>query len=229
MSAEWVCPHCPTAKYEKEIQKIKGLNRLFAYPCKPSFDNGRLVIMDSGAYGLSQSGGKMNFSYMKKLSKHYEENYRCGKTLCVAPDEFLNPEQTMVNFGVWKKAKLFDKITPVMQSEKMYEFNFDILKFQANFYSEYSDTIFFSNNGLTSQQAKALNIERLFEYCKNIGYNWIHCLGGGWSIEDVKGWSNIKHLDSFDSVAYYSTRNEKEFGSLNPLENAKAVIECLKI
>ena len=228
MSAEWVCPHCPTPKYEKEIQKIKGLNRLFAYPCKPCFDNGRLVIMDSGAHGLSMYGGKMTFKYMQKLSEHYEKYYRDGRTLCVAPDEFLNPEQSMLNFQKWHKNNLFPKISPVLQSEKKYVFNCEILKFQADFYREYSDTLLIGDNNLTSSQAKAHNIEKLFEYCKSIGYKWIHYLGAGWNLEEIKNWSEMRFLDSFDSTAYYLTKDEREFGSLNPLENVKNIIEMLK-
>ena len=48
-----------------------------------------------------------------------------------------------------------------------YVFNFEILKFQAAFYREYSDTLLIGDNNLTSSQAKAHNIEKLFEYDKN--------------------------------------------------------------
>ncbi len=223
----WVCPHCPKKSAEREIEKIEGLARLYAYPCEPRFENGGLVILDSGAFGLSQSGGKMNFAYMQKLSQHYEKYYRDGM-LCVAPDEFLNPIQSMMNFQKWHKSGLFANITPVLQCEKKFVVNAKSILQQAEFYSVYSDTILFSNPGLTAEMSREQNIEQVFKRVKEIGYKWIHNLGAGWNIEDIRAWANIRYLDSFDSVSYYTTKDVHEFGSLNALENVKKVIECLK-
>lgn len=225
--AVWVCPHCPKKSAEKEIEKIQGLNRLYAFPCEPKFINSSLVILDSGAFGLSQSGGKINFKYMQRLSEHYEKYYR-KNVLCVAPDEFANPEQSMMNFQKWHKNKLFSHISPVLQCERKNEINIDSLKFQADFYREKADTIFFSNAFLYGRHSKILKVEKVFEYCKQIGFEWVHCLGAGWDIEDVKIWAQMNCLDSFDSIAYYTTKDIDTFGSLNPVENVKEIIKCIR-
>lgn len=223
----WVCPHCPKKSAEREIEKIEGLARLYAYPCEPRFENKGLVILDSGAFGLSQSGGIMNLDYMKKLSAYYERYYR-ENVLCVAPDSFLNPLQSLMNFKTWHKNKLFKNITPVLQCEKKYVIEEKRLLQQADFYKDYSENIFFSNPSLNFEMSKSQNIEKILKKIKQMGYKWIHNLGAGWNIEDIKGWSTVSALDSFDSIAYYTTKNINEFGTLNALNNVKKVIECLK-
>jgi hypothetical protein len=95
----YIFPHFKAK--ENEIKKIQGISRLFAYPKAPHFENqGQKVILDSGAYGLSLSGGKIDLKYMEKLNEHYLK-YANNKTLCIAPDEFLNPYQSMKNFKIW--------------------------------------------------------------------------------------------------------------------------------
>ena len=217
----WVCPHCPKISAEKEIEKIEGLNRLYAFPCEPQFKNNGLVILDSGAFGLSQSGGKMNFAYMKRLSEHYEKYYR-ENMLCVAPDEFLNPMQSMLNFQKWHKSGLFKHISPVLQCEKKFVINAHSILQQAEFYKTYSDTIFFSNPALTAKMSKAQGIEKILKKIKEMGYKWIHNLGAGWDIEDIKRWRDMQYLDSFDSIAYY----QKTFGNGNILENVNDIVNC---
>ena len=34
----------------------------------------------------------------------------------------------------------------------------------------------------------------------------------------------INGFDTFDSIAYYTTKNINEFGSLNPIENIKNIL-----
>ena len=66
----YVFPHFKVK--ENEIKKIQGISRLFAYTKEPHFENkGQKFILDSGAYGLSLSGGKIDLKYMKKLNEHY--------------------------------------------------------------------------------------------------------------------------------------------------------------
>ena len=223
----WVCPHCPNKKSENEIEKIEGLARLYAYPCEPRFKNGGLVILDSGAFGLHQAGQKINSAYMQRLSEHYKK-YCNENVFCVAPDEFLNPEQSMLNFIKWKKAGLFEKIVPVLQSERKLYVNEKSLLQQATFYKKYSDVIFFSNPSLNAEQAKAYRIDKIFKKIKNIGFKWIHNLGAGWNLADIKLYSQMQYLDSFDSISYYSTKDVSEFGSLDAVKNVKEIIKCLK-
>lgn len=217
----WVCPHCPKKSTEREIEKIEGLARLYAYPCEPRFENGGLVILDSGAFGLAQSGGKMNFAYMQKLSQHYEKYYR-ENMLCVAPDEFMNSVQSMMNFQKWITKGLFKNISPVLQSDNKGLFKEKDILTQAEFYREYTDTILWGSPKLTAKQAKALHIEKTFKKLKQMGFKWIHKLGAGWDIEDIKQWKEIECLDSFDSIAYYQTT----FGNGDILQNVKDIMSC---
>ena len=220
----WVCPHCPTAA-ENDIKKISGLPRLYAYPCEPGFENGGFVIIDSGAFGLSQAKKKMSVSYMKKLSEHYEK-YHTENVFCVAPDEFLNPQQTMFNFVTWQKTKLFSKICPVLQSDTKYIANEKTMLQQAEFYKKKSDSkvIFFSNPSMYAEKY----LDKIFKKVKEIGFDWIHCLGAGWDIEDVKKWGSMQYLDSFDSIAYYTTKDKSAFGSLDAYKNVTEILRCLK-
>lgn len=220
---EYVFPHCQ--KQEGEIEKIKGISRLYAYPCKPCFENeSKIVILDSGAYGLSKAKIKMSDSYMKKLSEHYLKYY-CDNTLCIAPDEFLNPIQSMQNIRKWFKKGLFGSVTAVLQASKKNEINLDDLKYQAEFYRQYTDTICFSNNNLRGMQAQNFKLNIIFDFCKKLEYKWIHVLGAGFSIRDICDWFDIGNFDSMDSIAYYTTKNKEEFGSLNAVENIKEIMK----
>jgi len=218
----WVCPHCPKPSAEKEIEKIEGLARLYAYPCEPKFKNGGLVILDSGAFALSQSGRRMNFAYMKKLSEHYKKHYS-ENVICVAPDEFLNPVQSMINFKNWHKLGLFSNACPVLQCETKFKIDEKSILQQAEFYRNYSEVVFFSNPSLTAKES-GYKLNKIFGKIKDMGYKWIHNLGAGWNLEDVKAWKNIENLDSFDSIAYYNTKNQSEFGSLDAVKNVKEIL-----
>ena len=56
---------------------------------------------------------------------------------------------------------------------------------------------------------------------------WLHVLGAGWSLEDIKNWQSLGS-DSIDSIAYYNTKKENEFGSLNPIENIYKILEVVE-
>lgn len=217
---QYVFPHC-SAK-ENEIKKIQGISRLFAYPAKPHFENnGQIVILDSGAYGLSLQGKSINEKYMKKLSEHYQK-FRQKNTLCIAPDVYLNPCQSMMNMRTWNKRGYFKDVTAVLQCEKERFVDLPSLLYQAKFYKAYSSTICFSNPNLNGEQALYFKdeLEELFKYCKSLGFIWIHNLGAGWDVEDIKKWKTIKYLDSMDSIAYYNDGNA--------LENLKLFREAIK-
>lgn len=219
---EYVFPHY--AKKEKEIAKIDGISRLFAYPAKPHFDNnGRIVILDSGAFGLSVAKKKMNLNYMKELSEHYNQYYK-NNVICIASDEFLNPSQSMRNIQIWTKNNLFSDITAVLQADKKHIINIDNLKMQIDFYLNFTNKICFSNNGLYGKHAKSL--EKAFYYAKNKGVKWIHILGAGWSLEDIKDWEKVKYFDSMDSIMYY--KNPNVYNANNELDAIKNILDLLK-
>jgi len=222
---EYVFPHCK--EYEEEISKIKGISRLFAYPKAPHYKNkGKKVILDSGAFGLSLQRRKLTKSHMEKLDKHYRK-YARENTLCIAPDEFLNPMQSMWNIKKWFKNNYYPNVSAVLQCERKGIVDINSLKFQADYYSNFTNEFCFSNNGLTGQMAKMFKLEELFKYMKEkLKVKWIHVLGAGWSLEDIKDWMDIKYFDSMDSIAYYQC-NADEFGGLNPVENIKSICKLV--
>lgn len=226
----YVFPHCRNK--EHEIKKIQGISRLFAFPVEPHFENnGRMVIIDSGAYGLSVKKRKMTQKYMQELNEHYTKYGNNEHTICVAPDEFLNPSQTMYNFQKWRKNGFFPRVAAVLQCERKHEVNIEQLKWQAEFYREYTDTIFFSNNGLRGQYAQQIGIEELFRYMKEeLNVKWIHVLGAGWSMEDIQNWCAIGYFDSLDSIAYYRS-SKGEFNSTDPVQNIYDILNlsCIKL
>ena len=220
----YVFPHC--AAKEKEIEKIQGISRLFAFPKKPTFkNNGRITILDSGAFGLSMHKRKMNLVYMKKLSSHYEK-FAGNNTLCIAPDEFGNPMQTIWNFKKWLNNGFYKNITPVIQPFERKKVNLDDYKRQAEFYINYSKTICISNWGFYAYDAKTYKIDRFVQYLRSLGFEWIHCLGAGWSLDDVKEWQEIG-TDSIDSIAYY-LKEKNGFGSSDVVQNIYKIREILK-
>lgn len=225
---EYVFPHCK--KFEKEIIKIKNLNRLFAFPVIPTFKNEALVILDSGAFGLSMQRKKMNKKYFIELSNYYEKYYKVyNRLLCIAPDVFKNPIQSMENIKIWRALKLFENITPVLQNSKPLVIDKDELKYQVDFYTKLNyKTLAYSIHNANGMLHKQQHIEEIFFYAKEKGVEHIHCLGAGWSLEDIAVWQSIDGFNTFDSIAYYTTKNIDEFGSLNALENIYNILSLFK-
>lgn len=217
---EYVFPHYKPQ--EKIISKIQGINRLFAYPTTPHTENnGNLVILDSGAYGLSLRRGNMNLSYMRKLSEHYA-TYANNKTLCIAPDVFENPMETLENLKKWNKYNLFPNIVPVLQNSQKYIINRNEIKFQIDYYARNGyKKLCFSINKTDGKQVKTQKLEELLLYAKTKGIQHIHCLGAGWNIADIRIWKTIKGWDTMDSIAYYNEGN--------PIENIKLILKEFEI
>lgn len=204
----FVFPYCPVC--ENKISQIDGISRLFAFPTIPTFsNNATITILDSGAFGLSLVKQKTTTNYMQRLSKHYETHYTAN-VLCIAPDEFLNPSTSMFNFLKWHKLGLFKNVTPVLQAQSKDLIDITDLCKQADFYRKYSDTICFSNNGLTSEKAMYLRLNKLFDYLIQLDFKWVHVLGAGWNNEDIIGWSQFDGVSSIDTIAYYKEKTEDE-------------------
>ena len=113
-------------------------------------------------------------------------------------------------------------------SEKGIVNNKEIIE-QLNFYSKYNvKTYCFSNNALTGEMAISYDLNKIFRFMKDkMKVDWLHVLGAGWSLKDITNWQSLGS-DSIDSIAYYSTKNENEFGSLNPIENINKILEVVE-
>lgn len=232
-------------KLEKEINKLNCVKaRLRAFPgmsfCPGNYTSDdypyylnfpgekyELVILDSGAYSLSQSSSKKEIDdiYMYHLAEYYYHNiekYKNSNIICVSPDKFLNPAQSMYNFMKWNRTNNFKacEVAAVLQSSRKGYADYNELKKQAEFYSNYTDKIFFSNPGLTGKDAKMYHLDRLFKYMKEkLSIKWIHNLGAGWSLQDIRDWQDIGYIDSMDSIAYYTEPDAY---------NAKTAIDAIK-
>ena len=222
----YVFPKCK--EYELEINKMEGLARLYAFPNKPTINKyAPLVILDSGAYNIYSNGGYIDAGYMVRLSNHYKK-YDRENVICVAPDVFLNPQQSMFNMYKWFDRGLYPQVAAVIQAERKGYIDINNLIAQVDYYINFTCVMFFSNNGLTGKLAKSFKLEKLFKYMKDKGVKWIHVLGAGWSEEDIKDWKSIKYFDSLDSIAYYSTEDKNEFGSLHPITNIEKILTIME-
>lgn len=220
----YVFPHYNPAE---EHLKDKNVGRLFAYPSIPiNIDNKNIVILDSGGYGMSQAGKKISLNYMKKLSRHYEK-YNRDNVICVAPDEWMNAGQTILYLKKWHNNNLFKSVVPVLQDERKGVVNVENMMRQAEFYRKFSDKIMYSNNGIYGNSHMATKVNKVVKHLKEkLGYKYIHLLGAGWNLEDVRAWAKSEWIDSIDSIAYYTS--SKEFGANTVIEAIDNVIKVFK-
>lgn len=220
----YVIPNHPSEKIEEELRGFIGLDRLYAYPGKPSAKNGGRVILDSGAYGLSVSGGKMTDSYMTGLNRHYTSYSRAIEgLLCAAPDVYPDPVQTLVNFQRWQGLGYYSDICPVIQLGEFYDA--DIAVKQAEIYSTLTQQrhIFIGNNMMTGKNALAFRVGDMIAEIKRIGFEWVHIFGAGWNIHDIQDWMRVDGIDSMDSISYQG----KRFGSDDPVQNVRDICELV--
>lgn len=219
---------CYVLPISKQLRgKLLDYNRLYAYPSIPEqAKSGGFVILDSGAFALSQSGGNMDDNYMQRLNTYYKKFAR-ENTYCAAPDVFLNPFETVSNFQFWK-LKNYHPVCPVLQSSKRYDIK-DIL-WQIDEYE--SEFWFFSNPSLTGRQAqgKYRLLKQMCEKIRSMGGKWIHCLGAGWNLQDIKDWWQLGLFDSMDSIAYYTSVQNNEYWTTNNdvFENARLANDICK-
>jgi hypothetical protein len=195
-------------------------NRLYAYPTIPeAATENEFIILDSGAFGLSQKGQKMDFDYMKKLSAHYQKHNASDvfPYIGIAPDEFMNPLQTMANFKLWNENEL-GKVAPVLQFKKTKQLDIWTITEQCKFYSKYNPQfVAISNPGMTAIQAQNIMPQIIKIVRKMIAPKWIHNLGAGWNAADASEW--IKQgFDSIDSIAYYTDAQNKKSWRFNSHE-----------
>lgn len=190
--------------------EFTSLNRLYAYPTEPEISKKGLIILDSGAFGLSKAGRKMDVFYMKDLHDYYSTYNHLQNVVCIAPDEFLNPYQTMQNWKYWN-SKGYCKVSPVIQCKEEKKISpFEVLK-QVQFYKGFNiDFIAFSNPSLRSKEVKSNDLKFAIQTLRDaFPQAWMHNLGAGWNANDIKGWFQYD-FDSIDSIAYYTDAEQSK-------------------
>jgi len=188
-------------------------SRLYAYPSKPLLPtNNEFIIIDSGAYGLSQQGKEIDAEYMFKLSNFYKKYKASNKfpVLAIAPDKFLDPVKSMSNYKFWMQY-IGLSVVPVIQFTKNKKIDLMNALKQIDFYLNFKTDnqiypnpckIFaISNPSLTAKEAKS--IKYIIDYMRKKGVEWIHNLGAGWNTNDCRDWFDIG-FDSIDSISYYT-------------------------
>ena len=178
-------------------------NRLYAFPTPPILDSKHKIILDSGAFGLSKSGGKMDAVYMLKLAEHYKKYGNQSNVFCIAPDVFKSPAQSIKQYKEFMN-KYNIKIAPVLQFKYQNIDLFDIKK-QINEYSRLSNSrmVCISNNKFNPiKQGAELKyiVEKIRLKFDDV---WIHVLGAGYSHNNVKDWMKLG-VNSMDSISYYT-------------------------
>lgn len=189
--------------------RLDPFPRLYACPVEPEPPAAEdpLVILDSGAYGLSCRGrtlGPRDFPDLEWYYLKYGGSDR-RPIVAVAPDIYLDPDGTVRNHRAWVRQGR-RPVAPVVQFRRAREVDMAAVADQANYYrTGRPPFLFVSNPGLKGVNAIragfGLAVALLRERINSL--EWIHVLGAGWDLEDIRAWSLIPGIDSIDSIAYY--------------------------
>ncbi|MFZ4816390.1 MAG: hypothetical protein ACOYL5_17780 [Phototrophicaceae bacterium] len=184
--------------------------RLYAYPKLPDTSGSELVILDSGAFGLSMRGQSMNATYLHALAAYYRQ-YAATNVIAVAPDQFKAPQVSMNQFKVWHEAGS-PTVSPVLQMRSHKRFDLADLHRQLVLYQRFPlprwqgrPVICFSNAGWhgIEFQRHVLSLKLVLQRAFPSGV-WLHNLGAGWDIEDIHAWRDCGIFASADSIAWYT-------------------------
>lgn len=197
-------------------------SRLYAFPVEPEPPpDGGFVILDSGAFGLASAGARMDDAYIARLAAHYAR-HEGERVLCVAPDEYPNPARTMRNFVTWRGVP----VVPVLQSSRRGRLDAYAMLRQARLYGQsshkiahYEDrpVVAISNPALFARDLPARAWQNVCAMIRqHIPDAWIHLLGAGWNVDDIRAWAEMECFDSLDSIAYYIAAQSFEAWSHMP-------------
>ena len=71
------------------------------------------------------------------------------------------------------------------------------------------------------------HLNQVFKYMKEeLRVDWIHILGAGWSLQDIKDWQDVGYYDSMDSIAYYT--EPSAYDAKNALQAINNIMEVVK-
>ncbi len=202
-----------TASHKK--LDLSGFDRLYAFPTIPALDDNSKIILDSGAFALSKSGGEMDNAYMHRLAKHYEKYGSNKNVFCIAPDVFKNAYKSIRQFKIFTYKYPALKVAPVLQFKNTNIDLFDAKK-QIDAYSLLSTSkmICISNNKFNPiKQADELRFI-VSKIRRKSPFVWIHVLGAGYSHNNVKDWLTLG-VNSIDSISYYTDAQHKLEWKLN--------------
>lgn len=189
--------------------RLLAHSRLYAYPAAPELPPpaGGFVILDSGAFGLSQRGGAnsrspMTKAWMRGLAEHYRA-HAGERVICIAPDVYLDPAATMRNWRWWQD-EIGLPVAPVIQFPRVKQLDVYSAVKQAKFYAPWRPPfVAISNPGLRAIECRDLMPTLCRLVRQATGATWLHNLGAGWDAADIHAWRELACFDSIDSIAYY--------------------------
>ena len=183
--------------------------RLYAFPRQPDPPGeADFIILDSGAFALSCYGGRMTAKHKADLAVYYAA-HGGPKVLCIAPDVYLDPRQTMRNFLDWQRAGKHS-VVPVFQTTRARYFDLRSFREQAACYASFAlpklfgrPVVAIGDPSLSANECGNALLHACEIIRQKIPDAWVHVLGAGWSREDVEAWRRLGCVDSIDSIAYY--------------------------
>lgn len=203
----FVCPTPPELR-----AALTGFDRLYAFPVEPEAPApDRFVLLDSGAFGLAKRGQYIDLAHMLKLSAHYRAH--CASSVHgIAPDVYLDPRQTLDNWRIWHHEMFLGRVVPVIQFEHKREWSLLPVKLQCAQYAINAPHPFvcISNPGSRAAEVPADTVRAVIDMARTmLGATWVHNLGAGWDIDDVRRWGTLG-FDSIDTIAYYTAAKAGE-------------------
>lgn len=201
------------AAMHKQLRgKLDSYSRLYAFPNEPEMPPpDGFIILDSGAFGLSQQGKKMDAHHMAKLNAHYLR-HNAGNThpiVGIAPDVYSYPRSTMKNWSYWHEQG-YPSVAPVIQFENGRVDLYSVTK-QCEFYQQWpTPFVCVSNPGMRALAAIGAALPQAIAIVRqNMKPDWVHVLGAGWDKNDIRHWGRMAVVDSIDSIAYYTAAQER--------------------
>lgn len=186
--------------------KLLAACRLYAYPTVPELPAPAdgFILLDSGAFALSKTGGTMDAGYLENLAAHYEQ-YRGENVYCIAPDVYLNPTASLQNWERWH-AQGYPPVVPVLQNTRKGDYDAKSLFSQAYFYQDFNPKFLcFSNPGMRCLEKTGLLRTLMIKLRAITGATHVHNLGAGWDMMDIIAWHQSGIFESIDSISYYNT------------------------
>lgn len=206
--------------------------RLYAFPAEPerTHADGERLILDSGAFGLFKRGGRMDAAYMESLHAHYTRFGADNQwpVVGIAPDVYLSPRETVRNWHRWHAAGRAP-VAPVIQFPAERRIDLKSVYWQAQVYRGVP-WIAVSNPSARGLEALRSEMPTAIQMLREItGAQWVHILGAGWDIDDLRAWARMPGVDSADSIAYAINDMAWDGQRLPPreraLRNAQLIIQ----
>ncbi len=193
--------------------KLLDLPRLYAFPAEPELPPPAdgFIILDSGAFA---AGGKaLGKTHAERLYMHYRK-FAAERVVCIMPDTLFDYQQTLKMWRWWLRTYPDVRVAPVVQCERrgdagvystmqsMAEFGKHVDKWPRLFGRPF---IAWSNSFMLGLDALERGVKTSITIVRRYAPGaWIHVLGAGWDVADMRAWLVEIGADSVDTIAYYT-------------------------